>query len=406
MDKSLDDLVAAAGKGKRPRDDRRQGWQGGGGGGWQGRGATKHSRSELPAAVASAAKESYFFFGDSFVRLFGLVRHPEVSVHAFKGATCRGLGKRGNENREEIMRRLATRPEANKVAMFVFGNVDVHFSYYYSLHGKAVPQRIDFEGIARDYVEFIAALPGGAALRRGVVATYPSSLVDDAKVPLCLSTYGVLTEEQTQGIDPQDCTLAARQSRVQEFNRHLERCCREKGVEYHDLFDELVDAETAVLKPEYLDISDLNIHVIWETTLLLWLRRLPFLMERTRPGFEAQLRLSLSKYIRAKKEEFAGKELSVARQHPSEARRTYGSASGGGPGAAPPARSAGPPRGGGPTEIKVRSLEELLAEKLRKAAAQTGGGGGGKPTPAAPAAQEGGRSLPASLHTEHDALFD
>ena len=40
-----------------------------------------------------------------------------------------------------------------------FGNVDVHFSYYYSLHGKAVPHRIDFESIARDYVDFVASLP-------------------------------------------------------------------------------------------------------------------------------------------------------------------------------------------------------------------------------------------------------
>ena len=88
----------------------------------------------------ASAREAYCFFGDSFVRLFGLVRHPDVSVQAFKGATCRGLGKEGNENRVEITRRLAAKPET-KVAIFTFGNVDVHFSYYYSLHGKAAPQR-------------------------------------------------------------------------------------------------------------------------------------------------------------------------------------------------------------------------------------------------------------------------
>ena len=45
------------------------------------------------------------------------------------------------------------------MAIFTFGNVDVHFSYYYSLHGKAVPQRIDFESIARDYVDFVESSP-------------------------------------------------------------------------------------------------------------------------------------------------------------------------------------------------------------------------------------------------------
>ena len=421
MDKSLDELAAASNQGRKRddrrqgswqgggRDDRRQGsWQGGGrddrrqgswqGGGWQGWGgqrpdsaARRGSEGQQPAAAAS--KESYCFFGDSFVRLFGLVRHPEIQVQAFKGATCRGLGKQGNENREEIVRRL--KPET-RAAIFVFGNVDVHFSYYYSLHGKPVPQRIDFEGIARDYVEFIAGLPGGAGLRRGVVAAYPSSLVDDDKVPASVIAYGILSEEQAKGIDPEDCKLQARQGRVREFNRHLERFCGERGVEYHDLFDELVDAESLVLKPEYLDISDLNIHVIWETTLLLWLQRLPFLKARTKPGFEAQLQASLSKYLDEKKLEFAGKELSVARQHPSEARRPQSGGAGGGAGG-----SSGAARGPAPAatgEIKVRSLEELLAEKKRKAAAQAEGEGE-RPAKA-------GRSLPSNIHTERDALFD
>ena len=169
MDKSLDELAAEGNRGKRRReDDGRQqgwqgggdrrrggggGWQGGGGGGWQGGGGGGGWQRERRDGVRvrrgaegahrpapASAREAYCFFGDSFVRLFGLVRHPDVSVHAFKGATCRGLGKEGNENRVEITRRLAAKPEA-KVAIFTFGNVDVHFSYYYSLHGKAAPQR-------------------------------------------------------------------------------------------------------------------------------------------------------------------------------------------------------------------------------------------------------------------------
>ena len=34
--------------------------------------------------------------------------------------------------------------------------------------------------------------------RRCVVAAYPSSLVDDSKVPQCLSCYGILTEVQAR----------------------------------------------------------------------------------------------------------------------------------------------------------------------------------------------------------------
>ena len=170
MDKSLDELAAEGNRGKRRREDdgRRQGWHGGGdrrrgggggwqggggGGGWQGGGGgggwqrdrrdgvkVRRGAEGAHRPAPASAREAYCFFGDSFVRLFGLVRHPDVSVQAFKGATCRGLGKEGNENRVEITRRLAAKPET-KVAIFTFGNVDVHFSYYYSLHGKAAPQR-------------------------------------------------------------------------------------------------------------------------------------------------------------------------------------------------------------------------------------------------------------------------
>ena len=188
-------------------------------------------------------------------------------------------------------------------------------------------------------------------MRRGVVAAYPSSLVDDDKVPQCLSCYGILTEGQAASIPAQDCELAARQGRVREFNGHLARYCAERGVEYYDLFDELVDPDSLKLREQYLDISELNIHVIWETTLLLWLQRLPFLKERTRPGFEAELEASLSKYIRDKKHEFAGKDLSIARAHPSELRASE-AASSRGAGARPGGGSAARVQGG---EVKVRS---------------------------------------------------
>ena len=79
------------------------------------------------------------FFGDSFVRLFGLARHTDVSVPAFKGATCRGRGTEGNENRVELTRRLAATP-GTKVAIYNFGNVAVHLSNYYSPNGRAAPQ--------------------------------------------------------------------------------------------------------------------------------------------------------------------------------------------------------------------------------------------------------------------------
>ena len=80
----------------------------------------------------------FLFFGDSFVRIFTLIGNPEIGVKAFKGATAKGLTKEKNENRQEIIETLGARP-GTQCAIFVFGNVDVHMSYYYCKHGKETP---------------------------------------------------------------------------------------------------------------------------------------------------------------------------------------------------------------------------------------------------------------------------
>ena len=100
----------------------------------------------------------FLFFGDSFVRIFTLVNHPEIFVKAYKGASAKGLTKDGNENREDILTSLNEHP-STQAAVFVFGNVDVHMSYYYCKHGRSPPESPNFAKIAGDYVDFVASLP-------------------------------------------------------------------------------------------------------------------------------------------------------------------------------------------------------------------------------------------------------
>ena len=104
---------------------------------------------------------------------------------------------------------------------------------------------------------------------------------------------------------PADCILLERQQRVIAFNESLRRHCEAAGVEYYDCFEEMYaachphpirprppaflprgrceflrasvrryDASTCRLRPEYVDLSEYNIHVIWETTIALWLPNL------------------------------------------------------------------------------------------------------------------------------------
>ena len=69
-------------------------------------------RHQRPSYHERSAPVKYLLFGDSFVRLFGLVKHREIKLQAFKGSSAKGLTREGNENRDAIERTLAENPQA------------------------------------------------------------------------------------------------------------------------------------------------------------------------------------------------------------------------------------------------------------------------------------------------------
>ena len=56
----------------------------------------------------------------------------------------------------------------------------------------------------------------------------------------------------------------------------------------------------AQVRADYLDVSEPNIHPVWETTILLWVEKLPWLKQRTKPDFEERTRNSLVAYLKTK----------------------------------------------------------------------------------------------------------
>ena len=72
-------------------------------------------------------------------------------------------------------------------------------------------KQIDFEGIARDYVDFVAGLP---AASRVIVGAYPSSITEDAQAVASLIPYSILTKEQAAKVDAADATLRAAAERL------------------------------------------------------------------------------------------------------------------------------------------------------------------------------------------------
>ncbi|KAG7343304.1 hypothetical protein IV203_021249 [Nitzschia inconspicua] len=234
---------------------------------------------------------SVLFFGDSFVRLFGLIDNPNIKVRAFKGASAKGIGRDGNGNRTEILQQVQ-QLQPDRVVL-CFGNVDVHLSYYYTKYGTDGPT-IDLRAVAQKYVEFAATLPVN---RVHIVGVYPSPLSEENVAP-SLRAYHAISHDTV--VSQEDICIHNRQRRVQNFNQMLQQECEKTSVAFDSAFSEMVDCRTNALKPAFQDVSLYNIHVVWETTILVWLQRWQWLRKHTPRDFEEKIQGTLKEYLRTK----------------------------------------------------------------------------------------------------------
>ena len=89
------------------------------------------------------------FFGDSFIKLFGLLNDysdsvlktpHSIEVQKYKAASAKGLCREGNDNRAKILRTMGqirrNAYENLDRLVFCFGSVDVHMSFYFKKFSK------------------------------------------------------------------------------------------------------------------------------------------------------------------------------------------------------------------------------------------------------------------------------
>lgn len=245
------------------------------------------------------------FFGDSFVRLFGLLQHADLNVKAFKGASAKGLGRDGNQNRDFILQQV--RQCSPDRVLLSFGNVDVHLSYYYTKYAKEDGTVIDLTAVAEAYVEFAKSIPAKHATVH-IIGVYPSPVKTEFVQP-SLEAYGVIPAGTI--IDDEDMTIEARHDRVELFNKTLQEACqrhnddnnndgRRRRLVFETANPDVLDPTTGLLKPSFQDVSPYNIHLVWETTLLLWLEKWTWLREFCEPGFQERMQKTIEEYLATK----------------------------------------------------------------------------------------------------------
>eukprot|EP00934_Nitzschia_sp_Nitz4_P003314 Nitzschia sp. Nitz4//scaffold148_size54725//25559//26776//NITZ4_006657-RA/size54725-processed-gene-0.21-mRNA-1//-1//CDS//3329536745//3304//frame0 len=274
---------------------------------------SNYSRRWQQHQAASKPSPKIMFFGDSFVRLFGLVENDALKVEAFKGATSKGLGNLSVPHTEKQARIVQLvkqhRPER---CVFCFGSVDTHLSWYYKKYVKG--EDLDLYQVATNYATFLASLQEYTT-HIHVVSVYPSPVKPEV-VEQSVANYGAV--EQGTPIAPEDCTVEARMERVRAYNRGLEDTCRKFNLHYESAVDDVLDPTTQLVKRSYTDVSSHNIHLVWETTVLLWLDKWEWYRDLAPPDLMGSLQKTLEEYLQTKpwaEEEHVAARVGIQEAH-------------------------------------------------------------------------------------------
>jgi hypothetical protein len=202
-------------------------------------------------------------FGDSFSRTFTLFNDSNIKVTTYSGGSAKGLTKLDNKNRLNIIDKVKSNKLA-KCIIFLFGNVDLHFSYYYTLIKN---QPFNIKTIIEEYVNFVESIPTSNGVTKYIFSIYPSP-VKTENVYYQLQKYGILEIEESKKyadliIEHSDDKL--RLNRLREANNFLKIECKKRNIIFIDLNKYLL--KNNKLKPEFYDLSILNIHIRYEPQL-------------------------------------------------------------------------------------------------------------------------------------------
>lgn len=254
--------------------------------------------------------------GDSQVKMFQLVKtRGDVAILACvcPGRTAQGFSKPDKAWKNEVYRRCAsviakTNPATCTVSL-AFGNVDFSLTAHHQLMTKGAPNTFNPERLALSYhrasTEFVSALGARTTTTRFTlhIISPPPTAVKYADVPLMLSSYGIISREiavlllhhhrhtsrpdpTTEFTTPALCTLSAafwnlvyaQPGRLRAFNAALRTaatdCDAPFTCKHTDAAPLVTDDHDKSIRPEFIDASPYNIHLLYTPMLRAYARAL------------------------------------------------------------------------------------------------------------------------------------
>jgi hypothetical protein len=213
-----------------------------------------------------------YIFGDSFIGVFNLLDSKKVYRKKFKAKSMYGLSKPDDPDAKIIIDIIKN--NVNDVANIIlwFGNVDVTHVYFWQVVNYKIKSFKKFASkIIESYGKFIDSIKricDKPIYINGIV--YP--LVNDSNFINSITNYGVLQKDIASKIPFELSSYAKRKTNVRNFNKLLFKMCHEHNLIYVDINKQISDSNYNILD-KFKSCSLLNIHICWEPTIKLWIKK-------------------------------------------------------------------------------------------------------------------------------------
>ena len=212
--------------------------------------------------------------GSSSCELFSLIKNNNILINKFKGANILGLIKPDNFLCLKINLIIEEYGSKLKKIIFAFGEVDIHFSYFYNLIIKDIDlltdKSLNFDIISKKYIEFIDSLKYYSNCPKVIIGPFPNTLLNEVEIYNRLILYGIIDKEKFPSFNCLNQSIVfnfnqKNQVKVFEvFNKYLSKYCQQYNLKFIDLSPICFNKNGIIKKNLIHKYNKLNIHLNWE----------------------------------------------------------------------------------------------------------------------------------------------
>jgi hypothetical protein len=239
----------------------------------------------------------FLFIGSSAAKMFKLIYGSQARVFPFPTATAKGLGQ-NNSNSQSILHIISSKYANVDISaiIWLFGNVDVKFSYYYKLcrewegPGSEIPDPLLLmEECANKYIEFVKKVHDTLVVVKDpntktvVLGAEPNGAPPNIMFDQCVKYFVTPDTDVNRVKITHSISLTHPDLLRIRYNQKLQELCKKFGFDYIDLDDSILipvqdlnqhPRDISLVNPEYVDLNPTSVHLNWEGNVKLYIEKL------------------------------------------------------------------------------------------------------------------------------------